>query len=125
MKSEQDIRDKIEFLKAVARYWYKQNKNPNRIEKRGQCVLNRNLCLKEIKTLQWVLEEQFTNEVLNMSKTIIGECKECGEELYLPYYNKNLQLIPANFKSFNDGKILRCIDCCKKLGIKEYTIKRF
>ena len=60
-----------------------------------------------------------------MSKTIIGECRECGKKLYLQYCDKDLRLIPANFKSFNDGKILRCLDCCKKLGIKEDFIKDF
>lgn len=60
-----------------------------------------------------------------MSKMIIGKCKECGKDLYLSYYDKNLQYIPANFRNFNDGKILRCLDCCKNLGIKEYTIKGF
>lgn len=55
-----------------------------------------------------------------MSKTIIGRCKECGKDLYLQFYDKNGYHVPANFRSFNDGKILRCIDCCKKLGIKQY-----
>lgn len=62
MKTEEEIRDKIKYLEKMAKYWYKQNKNPNRIEKRGRCVLNRNLCLKEIKTLQWVLNEIEVNE---------------------------------------------------------------
>lgn len=54
---------------------------------------------------------------------IIGECKECGKDLHLPYWDKNSHYIPSNYKSFNDGKILRCLDCCKKLGIKEYFIR--
>lgn len=60
-----------------------------------------------------------------MSKMIIGKCEKCGKDLYLPYYDKNLQYIPSNYRSFNDGKILRCLDCCERLGIKEYTLKRF
>lgn len=58
-----------------------------------------------------------------MSKLIIGKCKECGKDLFLQYCDKNMKNIPADFKSFNDGKILRCLDCCEKLGIKEYFIK--
>lgn len=45
----------------MAKYWYKQNKDPHRCTSRGQCVFNRNMCLKEIKTLQWVLEEETAN----------------------------------------------------------------
>lgn len=56
---------------------------------------------------------------------IIGKCKECGKDLYLPYWDKNSHYIPSNYRSFNDGKILRCLDCCQKLEIKEYFIKVF
>ena len=57
MRTKEQINEKIEFYTQAAKYWYKQNKDPNRTYSRGYCVHRRNMCLKTIKILEWVLEK--------------------------------------------------------------------
>lgn len=71
MKTEQQIKHKIEELQSLAKFWYKQNKNPNRHIKRGQCVNFRNHCLSKIKLLQWVLDDCEDEQILQK----ISECE--------------------------------------------------
>ena len=72
MKSEEEIKEKILELEYLSKLWYKQNKMPNRIVSRGQCVQNRNSCLQKIKFLEWVLEYwDYTEEQKQQRKNFI------------------------------------------------------
>ncbi len=43
---------------------------------------------------------------------LVRRCKTCGKKLWKP---------EDKYRTFNDGKIIRCEKCCKKMGIQDYS----
>ena len=61
-----------------------------------------------------------------MSIMIIGKCCDCEKPVYHGAYTRTTEgtkWVDGNFRSFNDGKIKRCLECCDKKGIKKIKLK--
>lgn len=57
---------------------------------------------------------------------LVDKCCDCGKKIHTGYSvrTKNgFEQIPRNYKTFNQGKIKRCLECCAKQGITEILIK--
>jgi len=57
---------------------------------------------------------------------IVGKCCDCGKQTHTGYSVRTkdgFKQVPRNFRSFNDGKITRCLECCEKQGIAEISLK--
>lgn len=62
---------------------------------------------------------------MTIPKIVVGKCIDCGKELHMEYCGSRdlSNKVPANYRSFNDGKILRCLECCEKQNIPHVFIK--
>ena len=54
---------------------------------------------------------------MSLPKYYVGKCDKCGKDIWTDYN------CDTSFRKFNNGKIIRCEECCQKMGIKRVFIK--